>query len=171
MPFLTPHIFTCFVEKVAMLESIAFVKLLMPSITPQKILPKWLQLHFYQPPQNFSLVSRKVLVSCQESNLLIKILLQNFLVLWRINPNPHPPPPTPISYSWLQKLINHNMLFQYIHWFNKCRLMLILFFFQDFGITICMSFISVLIAAVLYSLHVYRVRGHLFHFDRLLYSR
>lgn len=105
--------------------SLCKVKLLMPSITPQKILPKWVQLHFYWPPQNFSLVSRKVLVSCQELNLLIKILLQNFPVLWELTP-----PPTPISYSWLQKLINHNMLFQYIHWFNKCRLMLILFFFS-----------------------------------------
>lgn len=41
---------------------------------------------------------------------------------------------------------------------------------QDFGITICMSYGAVLVAALLYSMHVYRVRGHLFHFDRLLRS-
>lgn len=145
--------------------SLCKVKLLMASITPQEIEPNDSSCISIDPPK-ISHLDRKVLVSCRESNLLIKDLLQNFPVLWRINP-------TPISYSWSQKLFNHNVLFQYNHWFNNCRLMLILFlfFFQDFGITICMSFISVLIAAALYSLHVYRVRGHLFHFDRLLHSR
>lgn len=42
---------------------------------------------------------------------------------------------------------------------------------QDFGITICMSYGAVLTSALLYSMHVYRVRGHLFHFDRLLRPR
>ncbi|KAG0554856.1 hypothetical protein KC19_12G125500 [Ceratodon purpureus] len=41
---------------------------------------------------------------------------------------------------------------------------------QDFGITICMSYGAVMGAALLYSMHVYRVRGHLFHFDRFIRS-
>ncbi|KAJ8647684.1 hypothetical protein MRB53_000707 [Persea americana] len=38
---------------------------------------------------------------------------------------------------------------------------------QDFGTLVMMSFLSVFLAAILYSFHVFRVRKHLFHFDKL----
>lgn len=42
-----------------------------------------------------------------------------------------------------------------------------LFFLQDFGDLVVMSFILVTLAAALYTLYVYRVRKHIFHFEKL----
>eukprot|EP01018_Ginkgo_biloba_P000360 Gb_09600 [translate_table: standard] len=39
---------------------------------------------------------------------------------------------------------------------------------EDFGLLVLASFLSVTCAAILYVVHTYRIRRHIFHFDHLL---